>query len=587
MKKEAKFNQINTNAYFQAYQINGNSPLISRHQKKVNNFSNNEFSEICVGDLEKLDFLNVEELISYLRSREPKYNDWTKSSLQSLELALSRVAEKNPQQYAQAAVQFQKLHPRYLLNLLRGLHQGMNNQQRQMSAVKEFAWLEVLNLCQNLTKEYQQILKYQINKDWQELVQEVINLLTIGLTVEELEISPLLCTEVWQIIRHLTEVPDFITPTNDCGYPGEHDTRELLIDAVRIETMHTVMRYALWINRHLQQTPEGLEKLQLGLAVIPEVLQILDKNLQIETQLSVGIRSVYGQWFPWLAILDYQWTAENVSKIFPQEPKYNKLRLAAWESYVTSARVNEQAFELLKEEYHYAIQQLKPEVREKSKYTQSEQGLCQHLMSLYWHGKLDLEQPEGLLTQFFALAPDSLRGYALEVIGRSLHNTQEAIAPSILKRLQLLWEKRIATARNSQQPTLYSSELATFGWWFSSGKFDQSWTVVQLQQVLELVHHVNPDFLVIEKLAQMAVTIPKSAAECLKLMIENDHKSWSIFSWHDATQVILIQAMESNNQAAKQIAKEVINILDKRGHEEFNSLSSSGFSPEFISWMLE
>jgi hypothetical protein len=328
----------------------------------------------------------------------------------------------------------------------------------------------------------------------------------------------------------------------------------------------------LWVKRDLEQKSDTVEELQHGLSEIPEVLEILEAYLHPEQEPSLAIRSVYGQWFPCLAVLDPQWTAKNVEKIFPPEQKYHQLRAAAWDSYVAFSRVNDQAFDLLTQEYEYAVRKLRKEQIEKINLSQPEQGLCQHLMCLYWRGKLDLRQPEGLLNQFFELAHDTLRGYALEVVGRSLNNTQEAIAPEILERLKLLWENRLTTAQNSQNISLYSVELSAFGWWFGCGKFDQYWAISQLQQVLELINHVNPDFLVVEQLAEIAEITPKSAVECLKLMIENDPKSWSVFNWHNETTTILKKTLKSSNQQAIRIAKELIDSLADRGHEEFTEL---------------
>ncbi|HEY9795044.1 MAG TPA: hypothetical protein V6D30_05325, partial [Leptolyngbyaceae cyanobacterium] len=75
---------------------------------------------------------------------------------------------------------------------------------------------------------------------------------------------------------------------------------------------------------------------------------------------------------------------------------------------------------------------------EKQQLAKPDERLAQHLMTLYWRGKLNLDNLEGLLTRFYAKAPDALRGYALEFVGRSLRNTKEAIEPQILNQLQLL-----------------------------------------------------------------------------------------------------------------------------------------------------
>ena len=77
------------------------------------------------------------------------------------------------------------------------------------------------------------------------------------------------------------------------------------------------------------------------------------------------------------------------------------------------------------------------------------------------------------------------------------------VPPEILQRFRFLWEKRLSVAISS--PDLYSEELAAFGSWFASGKFDDNWSLEQLKTVLNLVDKAEPDHLVIERLVQLVL----------------------------------------------------------------------------------
>lgn len=544
-----------------------------QYNRLVHEFGAIELSEIVSGDVQEVKVLalerhktdselasmSIEELICFLRICEPNSRDCLEeSSRQLLGSALGRIAEKNPQRYAQTSTHFIDLHPIYLLNLLKGLRQGLNNQQGQQRRQGEFSWTSVLSLCSWLAQNS------QINEhDWREPCGAVLDLLEVGLTDEQIGIPLQLREEVWYTIKLLTQAPD-PTPKRKLGYYiSHHHPCELAINTVREEAMHTVISYALWIRRYWEPTSEEAEQLGRGFEEMPEVRQVLDEHLHPEQESSLAIRSVYGQWFPWLTSLDLHWTTENLEKIFPQDKTLSNLRFAAWESYVRFSRVNDKAFDLLQAEYRYTIQRLNA----KQQLTKSDESLAQHLMALYWRGKLNLDEPDGLLAQFFELAPGALRGYALQIVGRSLQNTQNVSAPEILNRLQLLWQNRLETAPSA-------TELAAFGWWFGSGKFDNSWAIAQLKLVLELVDQVDSDFLVLERLAQLADMLPESAVDCLKMMIEKDHKGWGIYSWHDEIKTILAKVIQGSNDTAKQTAKALIHRLGERGHWEFRDLLS-------------
>jgi hypothetical protein len=562
-----------------------------RYNQLVNEFGAIELSEILSGGVGEARFLGVvspksdlelesmssEELITFLSTWEPKSTaPFEEPSYQGLGSALARLVEKNPEHYAQVSAQFQGLHPRYLLNLLQGLHQALNNQSGQQREIKEFDWVSVLNLCCWLVEESQQIRTSQttdntFSRYWFELSRTVLDLLGVGLTVDKIGIPFNLREQVWNTLCLLTQDPD-PTSEREMGYYSSNNSPiQLAVNTVRGQAMYSVIRYALWIRRHFEQIPEGAERVEQGFDEMPEVRQVLNEHLNPDQEPSLAIRAVYGRWFPQLSVLDPHWAIQNVRKIFPRDETFSNMRRAVWESYITSSKVYCNTFDILHEEYRYTVEQLNSALIEKSKLN-PEQSLSQHLMLLYCWGKLNLDESEGLLARFFELASSTLRGYALEFVGRSLYEIKDVVDPQILNRLRLLWEKRIETARHATEPSSYSSEITAFGWWFGSAKFDDSWAIAQFKQVLELVDKVDSEFLVLEHLVTLANMIPDSAVECLKLIIEKDKKGQGIYYYRDETKIILATAIQSNNDTAKQAAESLIHRLGERGYLKYRDL---------------
>lgn len=150
-----------------------------------------------------------------------------------------------------------------------------------------------------------------------------------------------------------------------------------------------------------------------------------------------------------------------------------------------------------------------------------------------------------------------------------MHQTKEAIEPNILNRIQLLWQQRLETA--ATEPASHTYELAAFGGWFYSGKFDETWAVEQLKEVLKLDVQVE-DFLVSDRLATLAPQMPQSVIECLSLMIETAKNDWHIYGYREEAKIILSAAIGSSNNQAKKTAVELINRLGELGHWEFREL---------------
>ena len=95
--------------------------------------------------------------------------------------------------------------------------------------------------------------------------------------------------------------------------------------------MHAVVRYALWAHRHLKEEPDAEERLRRVFEVMPEVQEVLDLHLDPKRDPILAIRAVYGQWFPWLVLLDEAWVKDRLGLIFPTNPDGRALHNTAWE----------------------------------------------------------------------------------------------------------------------------------------------------------------------------------------------------------------------------------------------------------------
>jgi len=305
-----------------------------------------------------------------------------------------------------------------------------------------------------------------------------------------------------------------------------------------------------------------------------EVQEVLDHHLDPSYDPALAIRAVYGEWFPWLVLLDQGWAAQRVTKIFPLEETLRDLRDAAWETYITFCAPYDNAFDLLREEYSRAVERIGTASGERQRLADPDRRLAEHLMTLYWRGKLSLDEPDDLLMRFYAKASDSLCSHALAFVGRSLHSTEEEVAPQILDGLKVLWERRLNAARSATPPTSHIAELAAFGWWFVSAQFDDAWAIVQLKEALKLAVRVEPDHLVVERLATLAAAMPAHAVECLSLIIEGDKEGWHIHGWREHTRTILSTALQSTDETAQQAAVDLVHRLGARGYLSFRDLLS-------------
>src|SRR5581483_7932524 len=473
---------------------------------------------------EELDAMSIAEVIDYLKSWRPS-DDPLGPSPEGLARQLKNVVAAHPGRFTQGVLSFRDVDPTYVRAVLEGLHDAVRE--------RPFVWEPVLDLCVwivNQPREIQgrAVKKWDADQDWGPTRSAIARLLMAGLQERESELPLPLRDKVWKILLQLTEDPE-PSPQYEREFGGTNmDPVIMSINTVRGEAMHTVVRYALWVRRHIEKGENAEQRTGRGFGEMPEVREVLESHLDPAHDPALAIRAIYGEWLPWLALLDRSWTIGNLSRIFPEDDNQKDLRNAAWEAYIVFCQPYDDAFDVLKGEYARAVERIGAIPADRQHHGDPDEHLAEHLMVFYWRGKLDLDEQGGPLRRFYEKASDRLRAHALEFIGRSLGNTEGVVDAEVLERLRSLWLMRLDVARHSPSPEMHAAELAAFGWWFVSSKFEDSWAVDQLIAVLSLTRQIDADWLVLERLATLAEVMPKEVAQCISLVIEGHLEVWTI-----------------------------------------------------------
>jgi hypothetical protein len=366
-------------------------------------------------------------------------------------------------------------------------------------------------------------------------------------------------------VEHNTE--DEQTAPQESG----RDPLTLSINTVRGTALHAVVRYALWVRRSFEEE-NSADKLAAGFAALPEVERILNEHLDIEKDPALAIRSVYGQWFPWLLLLDDTWARTAVDRIFPSGDANRAYRDAAWETYVRFCHPYDNVFAVLRSQYETAVRELTAGLKEPPrKMSDVDRQLAEHLMTFAWRGTIPVG-PQGLLSEFWKNASAELRGHAIDFIGRSLYHTETAVPDAIQTRLKQLWKERLVEVRDRIAKGELTEELSGFGWWFASGKLDEDWMADQLLEVLRLGSKIEADHFVAERLVQLVPGMPKKVLDVLSALANADKEQWGIYSWRDEAKAILSETLRNPDPEIRSTAEAVVHQLGARGHFEFGEL---------------
>lgn len=340
---------------------------------------------------EELQAMSVTEIVKFLRTWKPPENIFHEPSPEGLGRVLSSVVAEDPRRFASEAPLFKGLDPTYVRALVSGLREAW-----KQNRAFDRDWEPVLDLCQWVVAQPRDIQGRQVREmeadpNWGWTRKEIADLLAEGVEDRPAGIPISLRQNVWDILRPLTEDPD-PTPEHEQRYGGSNmDPATLSINTTRGEAMHAVVRYALWVRRHLQKGSDAQERLARGFEEMPEVREVLEAHLDPGRDPSLAIRAVYGQWFPWLVLLDADWARTRAAKIFPQNPESAAHFDAAWNTYVVFCtpydifcRPYDNVLEILRPFYHLALQRIGVRRDDTRWLEDPDKRLAEHLMVFYW-----------------------------------------------------------------------------------------------------------------------------------------------------------------------------------------------------------
>ena len=511
-----------------------------------------------------LNSLTVDELVEFLKTWQPS-NDFLAPSPEGLGRELMSLVVENATRFAEQSGKFCGLDPTYVRAVIQGLEEATKKKL-------PFDWSPVLRLCRWVAEQPRELVGRNTrvrdaDPHWGWTLKAISGLLTAGLESNSNQIPSRFRADVWGVLQKLAADPE-PTPEDESEHVAcKMDPVTISLNAERPRAIRAVIAYALWVKRNYA-TESKTAAAGPWFGIMPEVQSVLDEHLNSDS--SVGVRSVYGQCLPWLVDLDQTWVNKNASRIFPSRPEQAELLTAAWDSYVVWCQPSGALLEIVKDHYMAAIERISPEPTESNFPHDPSEQLSEHLLLLYGWGRLEIMDP--LLTEFFKRAPDRIRGHAFRQLGFGLHRAPE-VPFEMVRRFKALWEQRISLAQAAKNNNGYLEEMRAFGWWFASENLlDEDWALRRLQEVLEIAGKIEVAHLVAERLAKTVERKPEQSVRCLGLLIEGAKETYEIVGWDDHARAVLSSALKGADQNARNLATAIVNRLDARGYSGFREL---------------
>lgn len=499
---------------------------------------------------EDLRQMSGEQLVAFLKAWRPT-GQWNAPSAEGLGRSLSAMMASEPNRLARDAALLRGLEPTYVRSAIDGFTGALKNGQ-------SFDISSVLGLCEwavgqgNEEKPLRDTM--DSDPDWNWTRKSIGWFLNQALSTEgQLSVSLSERGRIWALLENLAEDP--VPMEQEQPYGRGMFVGSASLNVTRGVALDGMLQYARWLDK-LGAIGAGKQKLHS----IPELKRIFEK---LPNDRSTVTREVLGRGFPTLFWLDGAWAASLAAGIFGEGNQ--ELGDIAFANYLLFCPPYHELLRILAPYYRRAVDLIGKGYRKDA--DEVDRRLAQHLMLLYWHGKITMSSDDGLIKDFFGRAPARFRSVAIEFIGRNLYGAKP-VEPQVLKRLEILWEWRKAELKQRR----CDGEPVPFGIWFASGQFDLDWSFDNLLFVLRLCHKAELDFWVAERLAAVSKDRPAASVEALGAMIEVDKEGWAIHGWQDHPRTVLANALESLDEHAQQEARRVIHLLGSRGWYGYRDL---------------
>ena len=319
------------------------------------------------------------------------------------------------------------------------------------------------------------------------------------------------------------------------------------LNCVRSRALQNLLNFGLWLRSH-NRLPER-----------SAVTRILETRFDRETQcpLTLPEYAILGVNFARIFFLDNEWSIKHKSDFFPQHalPSW----IAAFESFVGFVKPFKRSFEILRDDYNFALQHLDEFDNRDDTEIRFVDNLGQHLFIYYLWDKYPFSGHQSLLESYYDATDGNREIWAnlFTYVGRALGNESNNLNEGLIEKVYRFFEWRFAV----REPV----ELQKFTNWLKAECLDARWRLNAYSEILDITKSEDMSIhMEVKALCDMLPDHTEKVVECFhKLTKDIGDKNLSIFT-KEAT-AILQAGFGSSDESVRQDAREAHENLLRLG----------------------
>ncbi len=336
------------------------------------------------------------------------------------------------------------------------------------------------------------------------------------------------------------------------------------INNIRSSGLKTLVKFGFWIRRHDEK------------AKVSEVTSILEKRFALakERPLTLPEYAMLGAEYPRIYFLDQIWAEEHKLNFFPKDKR--KEWLAAFGSFLHWHQPYLPIFEFLREEFVFALENLKDMEKDNSAGENLIDVIGQKLFTYYLWGVYPLRGEESLITRYYQKTKTTKEQWKslFTWVGFVLQNHDGNMEEKLLDRFKEFFEWRLNAGE--------TAELGEFFLWMEAECLEAEWRLDACYRVLDFIGSVevkdSDDFGGVFKalrelrgmLGRQTAKVVKCFAKMTDIAIKNNSTYFYIPS--DDAKAILKAGIESKDEVVRKNAERAQEKLLKMERFEFLNL---------------
>ena len=324
------------------------------------------------------------------------------------------------------------------------------------------------------------------------------------------------------------------------------------INSTRGRALEDLVEFGFWLQRH----DSGSE--------IPEVTKILEKRFAAETEypLTLPEYAVLGSNYSYIFSLNEPWATKHKPDFFPQTTRCEWL--AAFSSLVNYSDSLKTIFEILQDDFNFALQHL----WDFKKYNRSEQEtidiLGQRLFTYYCEGMYPLIGEDSLLERYYEKTINKREHWAnlFKNTGDRLCNSGKHLDRNMKNRIIALFEWRL----KQKEPM----ELRQFTFWLQAECLDAEWRLNAYSKVLDVCELEDWGFH-FKTLCEMLPNHTAKVVECF-FKLTKGSKNDNLHIQTEEAKTILKAGLQSKDEDVHRNASQAHENLLKAGRSDLLDL---------------